>query len=411
MVARETSPAVCRLLPLKGGFPGTELKYFSMQASYRTFLTVCFLVMTFIVPLTQAGIEIYHGQWPVVLDLVTRPPTVENLRSFEKQMEDSSWFSQRLRPWMQYLWFETLSNPGDKAILGRYGWLFYKPDVRYLVEPYPPDETRARPDEDPVSAIVAFQGQLSRRGIRLMVIPMPGKPSVYPDKLTRRLALTDESFPSHTLRLIARLREAGIEVVDLFATFQRLRRNQPPSSEELYYLPQDTHWSGRAVSIAADVVAERIRSLGWTSVGSTEYDLRPMSVKRRGDIIRMARVPEIEQHLPVEEVHCSQVVDRTTGQLYRDDAQSSVLVLGDSFLRIFQNDEPFSAGFVAHLANRLQQPLATIINDGGASTLVRQELSRRPGLLQGKKLVIWEFVERDIRFGTEGWKHVPLPEG
>jgi hypothetical protein len=125
----------------------------------------------------------------------------------------------------------------------------------------------------------------------------------------------------------------------------------------------------------------------------------------------MARVPEIEQHFPLEEVSCYQVVNRATGQLYKDDTHSPVLVLGDSFLRIYESDEPFSAGFIAHLAKKLQQPLATIVNDGGASTLVRQELSRRPSLLQGKKLVIWEFVERDIRFGTEGWKHVPLPEG
>jgi hypothetical protein len=54
-------------------------------------------------------------------------------------------------------------------------------------------------------------------------------------------------------------------------------------------------------------------------------------------------------------------------------------------------------------------PLASIVNDGGASTLVRHELSRHWQLLEGKKLVIWEFVERDIRFGTEGWKYVPLP--
>jgi hypothetical protein len=40
---------------------------------------------------------------------------------------------------------------------------------------------------------------------------------------------------------------------------------------------------------------------------------------------------------------------------------------------------------------------------------VRQELARRPQLLNGKTVVIWEFVERDIRFGTEGWKAVPLP--
>ena len=86
-----------------------------------------------------------------------------------------------------------------------------------------------------------------------------------------------------------------------------------------------------------------------------------------------------------------------------------MLVLGDSFLRIYQSDEPKAAGFLAHLALNLQRPVASIVNDGGASTLVRQQLSRRADLLEGKKLVVWEFVERDLRFGTEGWKQVPIP--
>jgi hypothetical protein len=29
-------------------------------------------------------------------------------------------------------------------------------------------------------------------------------------------------------------------------------------------------------------------------------------------------------------------------------------------------------------------------------------------MLKGKKLVVWEFVERDIRFGAEGWKDIEL---
>jgi hypothetical protein len=99
-----------------------------------------------------------------------------------------------------------------------------------------------------------------------------------------------------------------------------------------------------------------------------------------------------------------------TQEVYRDLADSQVLVLGDSFLRIFQQDEPGAAGFVAHLARNLKQPVASIINDGGASTLVRQELNRRPNLLANKKVVIWEFVERDIRFGTLGWQKIRLPE-
>ena len=59
-------------------------------------------------------------------------------------------------------------------------------------------------------------------------------------------------------------------------------------------------------------------------------------------------------------------------------------------------------------ARELGRPLTSIVNDGGASTLVRQDLARRPTLLRNKKLVIWEFAERDIRHGTEGWQIVPL---
>jgi hypothetical protein len=62
----------------------------------------------------------------------------------------------------------------------------------------------------------------------------------------------------------------------------------------------------------------------------------------------------------------------------------------------------------AHLARELGQPVASLVIEGGSATLVRQELHRRPKLLSGKKVVIWEFVERDIRFAAEGWQVVPL---
>jgi hypothetical protein len=122
----------------------------------------------------------------------------------------------------------------------------------------------------------------------------------------------------------------------------------------------------------------------------------------------MLRVPQIEHALEPETVDCRQVVESATGTPYHDWPGSEFLVLGDSFLRIYEEDEPGSAGFNAHVARELGQPLSAIINDGGASTLVRQALARRPALLQNKKLVIWEFAERDIRYGTEGWKIVPL---
>jgi hypothetical protein len=61
------------------------------------------------------------------------------------------------------------------------------------------------------------------------------------------------------------------------------------------------------------------------------------------------------------------------------------------------------------VALRLNHPLASVVNDGGASTVVRRQLWRKGELLRGKKLVVWAFVERDIRFGDQGWKIEELP--
>jgi hypothetical protein len=84
------------------------------------------------------------------------------------------------------------------------------------------------------------------------------------------------------------------------------------------------------------------------------------------------------------------------------------LLLGDSFSRVFQTDRPGAAGLIANLAWELGTPLASLVNDGGASTLVREQLARQPGLLDGKKLLIWAFVERDVRFGTRGWREIEI---
>jgi hypothetical protein len=57
----------------------------------------------------------------------------------------------------------------------------------------------------------------------------------------------------------------------------------------------------------------------------------------------------------------------------------------------------------------LQAPLDFIVSDGGASTDVRRSLATNPEILEGKKVVVWEFVERDIQLGKAGWLDVALP--
>jgi len=345
-----------------------------------------FLAVIFAVPLSQAGLEISQGRRPQFLDVFLRAPNQADLRAYERQLEDSSVCARAVRPYVQSLWFNLLGEAGEKVIAGRDGWLFYRPDVQYLIEP-------AGGAEDPVAAIAGFRDQLQRRGINLIVLPVPGKPAIHPEKLTRRAA---GGVRSPTLDAIGRLRASGIEVVNLFELFGR-------KGGEPHYLPRDTHWSGRAARLAGETIARRIRELGWVGADDVDYKLRELRVPRKSDIARMIGLVDVEEAI------CEQVVRADSGELYRDDPNSAVLVLGDSFLRMYQTDEPRAAGFIAHLARELRFPVASIVNDGGASTLVRQELSRRPELLGGKRVVIWEFVERDLRYGTEGWKPVPLP--
>jgi hypothetical protein len=373
-----------------------------MLRSYRFWLIGFFLLAISFLPLAQAVVEASRGEWPQALDLFRQVPTAANLRAFERETERTSVIASFVRPWVQTLRFVLLRDPGEKTTLGSGGWLFYKPDVQYLIEPFRFHDSSAT--LNPVGAIVRFRDQLASRGIRLMVIPIPGKPSIYPERLTIRPLFGGELRQTHTRELLARLRQEGVETVDLLEPLLRWHL------QGAGYLKRDTHWSAAAARKAAEFVANRIRNAGWGAEWTTEFISKPVSIYRRGDLVRIMEAPHLEDSFPEEQVQCEQVISKRTGKLYADVVQSPVLVLGDSYLRMYQTDEPKAAGFIAHLARELHTPLASIVNDGGASTLVRRQLARSPELLAGKKLVIWEFVERDIRFGAEGWQAVPLPD-
>ncbi|MHB1558186.1 MAG: alginate O-acetyltransferase AlgX-related protein [Isosphaeraceae bacterium] len=372
----------------------------------QIFVAATFLAMIVAPGLIQAVFEIRQGERPGALDVFRRPPTARNLHAYEQGLEKTSLVAKQLRPGVQYLQWRFLADAGEKAVVGRHGWLFYRPSVRYLVE----SQAVASEGEfaDPLPAIRSFRDQLRARRIRLLVVPVPNKESIYPGMLARRAEGAGVLVCEQTRRLLDRLEQSDIEHVDLFEVFRRARQQESGRDPGRLYLAQDSHWSPEGVRLAAVAVARRVLDGGIIHRGDRAYAERPVTVQRHGDLVQMLRVPQIEHALDPENATCLQVVESDDGTPYRDATESEVLILGDSFLRIYEQDEPGSAGFIAHVARELGQPLASIVNDGGASTLVRQALARRPSLLRNTKLVIWEFAEREIRFGTEGWKIVPL---
>jgi hypothetical protein len=251
---------------------------------------------------------------------------------------------------------------------------------------------------------------------------------------------------SPTLELIHKLETQGVKTVDLFTRFSRLRDE---NRSDRLYLASDTHWTPVGAMLAAQAVAQELRALGWAPKPTQQFRTKIVRVKRYGDILEMLRDRENQNGSMGEDVECEQVVDEASGLITSSDMErpgtyrypgepSSTLVLGDSFFRIYQNREPQSlgelvdhtadpesgggregktttrllpgsAGFLSHLALSLRAPLDFIVSDGGASTDVRRSLSTNPEILEGKKVVIWEFAERDIQLGRAGWQDVPLP--
>ena len=379
-----------------------------MSRACQKAFVFAFLAIIFAVPVFQGVWEkTVEKESPRVLGLFKKVPSEPNLRAYEKDLEENSQVAGWLRPLHRQLRWWVMRDLGDKAVAASDGWAYYGPNIHYLGERYFRDLKSNNPADDPVEAIADFNQQLAKRNIRLLVVPIPTKGTVQPSHLRSQLG-PDVAIAAHSRRFLDELRGRQTEVLDLYSPFVKEQLAHP---EKSLYLKADTHWTGEGARFAAGLLAARVREmLGPTAFEPKRtYRRETMTVPRRPDIPRMSRLPFEASAFPPEPTAVFRIFDEQ-GEPYADEDESQILLLGDSFSRIYQTDEPGAAGWIANLAFELGTPITTIVNDGGASTLVRQELARSPELLNGKRLVIWSFVERDVRFGMKGWEKIAIEE-
>ena len=385
--------------------------------------------------------------------------TSRYLRAFEKKVEDENALVLAVRPRYQLAVWNIFNDPGEKVVLGsgEGRWLFYRQDVEFLVQPSPLDVRSAKLD-NPVQAILRFRDQLKAKGVELLVVITPGKPSIYPERLTGN-ASTVMATESHGKKILDSLAKLGFNTVDLYTPLLAAKKDD--ASLGPLYLNDDTHWTPRGAELAAAEIAAAVKRLDSDGkINLTELRQKhadgsyPMSfvakdsvADRMGDVGEMSglnkfgvfKTQRVTGHVVMQQninsladsicidsaykecknnsntlclwtslTACGFKYDTTVTPFKDDFRKAKILILGDSFSRIYQTDSPVNAGWIAHFAKNMNRPVASIVSDGGASTLVREKLARKAGVLKGKKLLIWEFVERDLRFGAEGWKDVEL---
>ena len=141
--------------------------------------------------------------------------TSRYLRAFEKKVEDENVLVLKFRPQYQLAVWNVFNEPGEKVVLGagEGRWLFYRQDVEFLVQPSPLDVRSAKLD-NPIQAILKFREQLKKKGVELLVVITPGKPSIYPERLTG--ASGEKPIASHGKAILDSLTKLGLNTVDLY---------------------------------------------------------------------------------------------------------------------------------------------------------------------------------------------------
>jgi SGNH hydrolase-like domain, acetyltransferase AlgX len=339
------------------------------------------------------------------------------LREFERALDAESLIGWSLRPTAQAVMTGWLGVGNERVYRGRDGWLFYRPDVEYItaqefLDPASRNrriaaaaEWNAPPEPDPRGAIVQFKRDLEARGIALVVMPTPIKPTIHPEMLALRYGGTDGALQNPSYRaLIEDLTREGVLVFDPSESLMASRRTGPQ------YLATDTHWRPESMEAVAELLARFITTaVRLPSAANPGYRIEGSEVRNAGDTAQMLDLADDDVLYPPEVVWLRRVLHED-GSPWHSSRDADVLVLGDSFSNIYALESMrwgTSAGFVEQLSYALRRPVDRIVQNDQGAFATRAALARDPDRLVGKRLILYQFAARELAFGN--WKVIPLP--
>lgn len=300
-----------------------------------------------------------------------------------------------------------LEKKNAGAAVGLDGWFFLTGELRFLAQGKFWEEaaskvSRAHKAEwaDPIPAIADFHRQLQERGIALLVVPVPAKAAIYPEKIGVETKLSATESAPALMEFYGELRRRGIEVMDLTALFAA-HRDDPRGP---VYCRTDSHWSGVGCALAAEAIAQRVRQIlpDESSRGAFTADWKDANIS--GDLASLAG--EAAKAAP------EKIAIRRISPPVAADPRSPLLLMGDSHTLVFHDFLAERAGLLDQLANELHYAPDLIGTRGSGATAVRVSLYRRahadPDYLSRKKVVIWCFAAREFTETDQGWVVQPI---
>lgn len=103
--------------------------------------------------------------------------------------------------------------------------------------------------KDVAAKIISYRDFFESKDIEFIFLPVPNKETIYYQKVRGGV------YQDFLVRLITKLRENKVRVIDSFTALEKARENEP---KKLLYFPDDTHWNGIGVDIITDLLKDEI---------------------------------------------------------------------------------------------------------------------------------------------------------
>lgn len=304
--------------------------------------------------------------------------------------------------------FAAAEKAKASVVAGTDGWLFLSSELRMLSFDHFWGDAAAKvsrspkPDAaDPIPAIVDFHTQLKARGIHLLLVPVPPKAAIYPEKI---LGAAAEGSLAPLTEFYAALKTAGVEVLDLAPLMLAAKTGEHGP----VFCATDTHWSGSGCVLAAQAIGKAIGDklpLKLTAKFSTEWK----TLAIHGDLLDL---PGAGGKGKGDEKISVRSVSGASGAAVEPDPASPVLLIGDSHTLVFHDFLAERAGLLDQLAAELGIAPDLIGTKGSGATTVRGNLFRKsikdPAYLSKKKVVVWCFTAREFTEADSGWQKLPV---
>ena len=344
--------------------------------------------------------ELNHdSSWTPVIELFNKKKNQslnEHLKSFEKNLE-TAFFAETPRKLIQSTLSLSPLKEGNRNVrIGKDGWLFLDDAIESLTGQGPFHDGPFPFQKDgnsPADAIKRFADQLDNFGARLILISIPSKAMIYPEKINHNIK-GPISHPD-AQRLVSELNSLpNLDVLDLTRSLFNLKKDKK------VFLKQDTHWTPEAMEEAAKIIANHIKSM---DINIDKVNLNPKQKEGRkayGDLVEKINI--WDGSFNQESVIAKPIKGNTR------DRNSKIILLGDSFTNIYSSNEGLgwgnNAGLPEHIASNVGTPIDVISINGGGATKVRKKLAQRRGSsedMKNKKVVIWAITCRDLFLSQE----------